>query len=33
QVAQLVAFLASDKASHITGTPIYIDGGESLLMG
>lgn len=33
QVAQLVVFLASDKSSHITGTPIYIDGGESLLMG
>lgn len=33
QVAELVAFLASDRASHITGTPIWIDGGESLLMG
>lgn len=33
QVAQLVLFLASDKSSHITGTPIYIDGAESLLMG
>lgn len=33
QVADLVLFLASDKASHITGTPIWIDGAESLLMG
>ncbi len=33
QVAQLVLFLASDRASHVTGTPIWIDGAESLLMG
>lgn len=33
QVAELVLFLASDRASHITGTPIWIDGGESLLVG
>ena len=33
QVAQLVVFLASDCASHITGTPIWIDGGQSLLQG
>ncbi|MFC5412916.1 SDR family oxidoreductase [Larkinella bovis] len=33
QVAELVVFLASDRASHITGTPIWIDGAESLLMG
>jgi NAD(P)-dependent dehydrogenase (short-subunit alcohol dehydrogenase family) len=31
QVAQLVLFLASDASSHITGTPIWIDGAESLL--
>lgn len=31
QVAQLVAFLASDEASHITGTEMWIDGGQSLL--
>jgi NAD(P)-dependent dehydrogenase (short-subunit alcohol dehydrogenase family) len=33
QVAQLVLFLASDTSSHITGTEIWIDGAESLLMG
>jgi NAD(P)-dependent dehydrogenase (short-subunit alcohol dehydrogenase family) len=33
QVAQLVLFLASDAASHITGTEIWIDGAESLLRG
>jgi NAD(P)-dependent dehydrogenase (short-subunit alcohol dehydrogenase family) len=33
QVAQLALFLASDRSSHITGTPVWIDGAESLLMG
>ncbi len=33
QVADLVAFLASDAASHITGTEVWIDGGQSLLAG
>ncbi len=33
QVADLVLFLASDAASHITGTEIWIDGAESLLRG
>jgi NAD(P)-dependent dehydrogenase (short-subunit alcohol dehydrogenase family) len=33
QVADLVLFLASDRSSLITGTPIWIDGAESLLMG
>ncbi len=33
QVAQLVLFLASDASSHITGTPIWIEGAESLLIG
>lgn len=33
QVAELVLFLASDRSTHITGTPIWIDGGQSLLQG
>lgn len=33
QVAELVLFLASDAASHITGTELWIDGAESLLQG
>lgn len=33
QVAELVLFLASDRSSHITGTPIWIDGGQSLAQG
>jgi NAD(P)-dependent dehydrogenase (short-subunit alcohol dehydrogenase family) len=33
EVAKLVLFLASNASSHITGTEIYIDGAESLLMG
>ncbi len=33
QVAQLVLFLASDASDHITGTEIWIDGGESLIEG
>ncbi len=33
QVARLVLFLASDAADHITGTEMWIDGGESLLRG
>ena len=31
QVADSVAYLASDASSHITGTEIFIDGGESLV--
>lgn len=33
QVANVVLFLASDEASHVTGTRIYVDGAESLLRG
>jgi NAD(P)-dependent dehydrogenase (short-subunit alcohol dehydrogenase family) len=31
QVAQLALFLASEASSHITGTPVWIDGAQSLL--
>lgn len=30
-VAEVIAFLASDKARHITGSPIWVDGGQGLL--
>lgn len=30
-VASVIAFLASDLARHVTGTPVWIDGGQSLL--
>jgi NAD(P)-dependent dehydrogenase (short-subunit alcohol dehydrogenase family) len=33
QVGELIAFLASDAASHISGTEIWIDGAQSLLEG
>jgi NAD(P)-dependent dehydrogenase (short-subunit alcohol dehydrogenase family) len=33
QVAKLVLFLASDESDHITGTPVWIDGAQSLLQG
>jgi NAD(P)-dependent dehydrogenase (short-subunit alcohol dehydrogenase family) len=32
EIAKTVAFLCSDAAKHITGTPIYVDGGQSLLI-
>lgn len=32
-VADLVCFLASERAAHITGTNVFIDGAQSLLMG
>jgi NAD(P)-dependent dehydrogenase (short-subunit alcohol dehydrogenase family) len=31
-IADLVVFLASDRSRHITGTPIWIDGAQSLLV-
>ncbi|WNS80438.1 SDR family NAD(P)-dependent oxidoreductase [Domibacillus sp. DTU_2020_1001157_1_SI_ALB_TIR_016] len=31
QVADLVHYLASDAASHVTGSVVYVDGVESLL--
>jgi len=33
QVAEVVAFLASDESDLVTGTPVWVDGGQSLLMG
>jgi len=30
-VAALIGFLASDQSRHITGTPVWIDGGQGLL--
>lgn len=33
RVAEVALFLASDAASHVTGTPVWVDGGESLLWG
>ncbi|HEY0438019.1 MAG TPA: SDR family NAD(P)-dependent oxidoreductase [Phenylobacterium sp.] len=33
EVAELVAFLASDRARFISGTPIWIDGAQSVLVG
>lgn len=33
EVAELVAFLFSDRSRHISGTPVWIDGAESLLIG
>ncbi len=32
EVAELVLFFASDSSRHITGTPIWIDGAQSLLV-
>jgi NAD(P)-dependent dehydrogenase (short-subunit alcohol dehydrogenase family) len=32
EVAELVLFLGSDRSRHITGTPVWIDGGQSLLV-
>jgi NAD(P)-dependent dehydrogenase (short-subunit alcohol dehydrogenase family) len=33
QVAELVLFLVSDRSSHISGTEVWIDGGQSLVEG
>lgn len=30
-VADVIAFLVSDASRHVTGSPIWIDGGQSLL--
>ena len=31
EVAELIVFLASERARHVTGSPVWIDGGQSLL--
>jgi NAD(P)-dependent dehydrogenase (short-subunit alcohol dehydrogenase family) len=33
EVAEAVAFLASDAARHISGTELFVDGAQSLLQG
>jgi NAD(P)-dependent dehydrogenase (short-subunit alcohol dehydrogenase family) len=33
QVADVVSFLAGDRSSHVNGTEIWIDGGQSLVEG
>jgi NAD(P)-dependent dehydrogenase (short-subunit alcohol dehydrogenase family) len=33
QVAEAVLFLASERASHINGTELWVDGGQSLVQG
>ncbi len=33
QVAEAVMFLASDRASHVNGTELWVDGGQSLVQG
>jgi NAD(P)-dependent dehydrogenase (short-subunit alcohol dehydrogenase family) len=32
QVAEAVAFLVSDAADHVTGTEVFVDGGQSLVV-
>lgn len=31
EVARIALFLASDEAAHVTGTEMWVDGGESLI--
>lgn len=31
EVASVILFLASDQSRHVTGTPVYVDGGQGLL--
>jgi NAD(P)-dependent dehydrogenase (short-subunit alcohol dehydrogenase family) len=30
-VAEIIVFLASDKSRHMTGSPVWVDGGQGLL--
>lgn len=30
-IAEVISFLASDKSRHVTGSPIWVDGGQGLL--
>jgi len=30
-VAEVIAFLASERSRHVTGAPIFVDGGQGLL--
>jgi len=32
EIAKMVVFLGSDDSKHITGSPIWIDGGQSLVL-
>lgn len=33
QIAEVVLFLASERAGHVNGTELWIDGGQSLIEG
>src|SRR5690606_6849802 len=33
QIAEVVLFLASERSSHVNGTELYVDGGQSLIEG
>jgi NAD(P)-dependent dehydrogenase (short-subunit alcohol dehydrogenase family) len=30
-VAEIIVFLASEKSRHMTGSPVWVDGGQGLL--